>query len=68
MMADVTPAVVHHPWAGGAAVAQLLHPEQHRSVKQSKARLKNSLHLARVEEDTEMGLVRTSQVTPSAKP
>ena len=27
-----------------------------------------SLNLARVEEDTEMGLERTSQVTPSAKP
>ena len=61
--ADVTPAVVGHPGTGGAIVAQLLHPKQHRSVKQSKARLKNSLHLARVEEDTEMMVVTVRRKT-----
>ena len=40
-----------------AAVAQLLHP-----VPQSSTTRKESLHLARVAEDTEMGLVSTSQV------
>ena len=29
IMVDVAPAVVDHPGAGGAAVAQLLHPDQH---------------------------------------
>ena len=33
IIADVAPAVVDHPGAGGAAEAQLLHPEQHWSVK-----------------------------------
>ena len=30
ILVDVAPAVVGHPWAGGAAVAQLLHPDQHK--------------------------------------
>ena len=30
ILVDVAPAVVGHPGAGGAAVAQLLHPDQHK--------------------------------------